>query len=56
MARQIPGWDEYYLNICKVVASRSKDVNTQIGCVIIGPNREIRRRSSVSQEVCEFRR
>ena len=40
--RQIPGWDEYYLNICKVVAERSKDVNTQIGCVIIGPNREIR--------------
>ena len=40
--RQIPGWDEYYLNICKVVAERSKDVNTQIGCVIAGPNREIR--------------
>jgi dCMP deaminase len=40
--REIPGWDEYYLNICKVVAERSKDVNTQIGCVIIGPNREIR--------------
>src|ERR1051326_2158045 len=42
MARQIPGWDEYYLNICKVVAERSKDINTQIGCVIVGPNHEIR--------------
>src|SRR4051794_38843117 len=38
----IPTWDQYYLDICKVVASRSKDPNTQIGCVIIGPNREIR--------------
>ena len=40
--RPIPGWDQYYLDICKVVATRSKDPNTQIGCVIIGPNREIR--------------
>ena len=42
MARQIPGWDEYYLDICKVVSARSKDPNTQIGCVIVGPNHEIR--------------
>ena len=40
--RTIPSWDQYYLDICKTVASRSKDPNTQIGCVIIGPNREIR--------------
>ena len=40
--RQIPTWDQYYLDICKVVATRSKDPNTQIGCVIIGPNHEIR--------------
>src|ERR1035437_7326196 len=40
--REIPGWDQYYLDICKVVAARSKDPNTQIGCVIIGPNHEIR--------------
>jgi dCMP deaminase len=38
----IPGWDEYYLNICKVVASRSKDPNTHVGCVIVGPSHEIR--------------
>ena len=42
MARQIPNWDEYYLGICKVVASRSKDPNTQVGCVIVGPAHEIR--------------
>jgi dCMP deaminase len=27
--RSVPGWDEYYLSICKVVASRSKDPNTK---------------------------
>src|SRR3974390_2428851 len=40
--RVIPGWDQYYLQICQVVAARSKDPNTQIGCVIVGPNHEIR--------------
>jgi dCMP deaminase len=40
--REIPSWDQYYLEICKVVAARSKDPNTQIGCVIVGPNHEIR--------------
>lgn len=41
-ARVIPSWDEYYLSICKIVATRSKDPNTQIGCVIVGPAHEIR--------------
>ena len=40
--RKVPGWDAYYLNICKNVAARSKDPNTQIGCVIVGPAHEIR--------------
>ena len=40
--RTVPGWDEYYLNICKVVATRSKDPNTQVGCIIAGPAHEIR--------------
>ena len=40
--RDIPTWDEYYLSICEVVSRRSKDPNTQIGCVIAGPAREIR--------------
>jgi dCMP deaminase len=40
--RTIPGWDQYYLDICKAVACRSKDPNTQIGAVIVGPNHEIR--------------
>jgi len=37
--REIPNWDRYYLDICKAVSVRSKDPNTQIGCVIVGPAR-----------------
>ncbi len=40
--RKVPGWDVYYLEICKVVGSRSKDPNTQLGCIIVGPAHEIR--------------
>jgi dCMP deaminase len=40
--RDVPGWDAYYLQICNVVASRSKDPNTQVGCVVVGPAHEIR--------------
>lgn len=40
--REIPDWDLYYLNICQAVAMRSKDPNTQIGCVVVGPAHEIR--------------
>ncbi len=41
-SRSVPSWDQDYLDICKVVAARSKDPNTQIGCVIVGPAHEIR--------------
>lgn len=40
--RKVPSWDQYYLLICNHVASRSKDPNTQLGCVIVGPAHEIR--------------
>jgi len=40
--RKVPSWDAYYLGICRMVAARSKDPNTQIGCVIVGPSHEIR--------------
>lgn len=35
-------WDRYFLDLCKLVASRSKDRSTQIGCVIVGEDNEIR--------------
>ena len=40
--REIPSWDAYYLRLCREVAARSKDPNTQIGCLIVGPAHEIR--------------
>jgi dCMP deaminase len=40
--REILSWDAYYLNLCQHVAARSKDPNTQIGCVVVGPAHEIR--------------
>lgn len=37
----IPGWDEYFIRIARLVATRSKDPNTKMGAVIVGPGREI---------------
>lgn len=36
-----PSWDEYFLNLTDTIASRSKDPNTQVGCVIVDPNNRI---------------
>lgn len=38
----MPSWDQYFLEICRMVANRSKDPATKIGCVIVGPAHEIR--------------
>ncbi len=38
----VPDWDRYFLEICRVVAARSKDPSTKVGCVIVGPAHEIR--------------
>lgn len=32
--REVISWDNYFLNMCEVVKSRSKDEETQVGCVI----------------------
>lgn len=34
-----PGWDEYFLEIAKLTATRSPDANTKCGCVITLDNR-----------------
>jgi dCMP deaminase len=36
-----PSWDEYFMNICKAVALRSHDENTQVGCVIVNAKKRI---------------
>jgi dCMP deaminase len=35
-------WDEFFINICYTVAKKSKDRSTQVGCVVVGPDQEIR--------------
>ena len=37
-----PTWDDTFLEICGVLAKRSKDESTKKGCVIVGPSKEIR--------------
>lgn len=37
-----PSWDEYFTELCRVVAFRSPDQSTRLGAVIIGPDREVR--------------
>ena len=41
-ARTNISWDEYFMSLCYLVAMRSKDQNTNVGAVIVGPDNEIR--------------
>jgi len=34
-------WDEYFLRMCDLVASKSKDRSTKVGCVVVSPTHEI---------------
>lgn len=38
----VPSWDAYFMPMVDLVAMRSKDPNTKIGAVIVGPRHEIR--------------
>jgi len=35
-------WQEYFYEMANLVATKSKDISTQIGAVIVGPDNEIR--------------
>lgn len=35
-------WDDYFMGIAGFVAARSKDRSTKLGCVLVGPDNEIR--------------
>ena len=35
-------WDEFFIELCKTVSKKSKDKSTKIGCVIVGPDNEVR--------------
>lgn len=38
----VPDWDTYFQNLLPGISARSKDPNTRVGCIITGPNHEIR--------------
>ena len=35
-------WDERFLKLAKHISKWSKDPSTQVGCVVVGPDRELR--------------
>lgn len=35
-------WDRYFIQMSQLVASKSKDRSTKVGCVIVGPDNEVR--------------
>ena len=35
-------WDEYFVQLANCIALKSKDRSVRVGCVIIGPNKEVR--------------
>jgi len=35
-------WDRRFLDLARQISSWSKDPSTQVGCVVVGPDREIR--------------
>jgi dCMP deaminase len=37
----VASWDKYFIDMARFVATKSKDRSTKVGCVIVGPDREI---------------
>ena len=35
-------WDEYYFNLIEAILQKSKDPHTKVGCLVVGPDHEIR--------------
>jgi dCMP deaminase len=35
-------WDEYFIKMSELVATKSKDRSTKVGCVIVGENHEVK--------------
>lgn len=39
---RVINWDNYFMSMAELVATKSKDRSTKVGCVIVGPNHEVR--------------
>lgn len=35
-------WDRFFIGLAKYMSTASKDPSTKVGCVIVGPDREVR--------------
>jgi dCMP deaminase len=35
-------WDTYFMQMLPMIATKSKDMSTKVGCIIVGPDHEIR--------------
>lgn len=35
-------WDTYFMGLARYIAGKSKDDSTKVGCVIVGPDNEVR--------------
>lgn len=35
-------WDKYYIDMADFISKKSKDRSTKVGCVIVGPDNEVR--------------
>lgn len=42
MQNNRPSWDESFLEVAQAISKRSDDLTTHVGCVIVGPDHEIR--------------
>lgn len=34
-------WEAYYINMLGAIAAKSKDPDTQVGCIVVGPDKNI---------------
>jgi len=41
MKRERPTWDQYFLNIARVIATRSHDAETQVGALLVDANHRL---------------
>jgi dCMP deaminase len=41
MENQNKTWDEYFIKIAEVVAEKSKDPSSKMGCVIVDKNKRV---------------
>ncbi len=35
-------WDQYFIKMAQLISTKSKDPSTKVGCVIVGPDNEVR--------------